>query len=181
MLVLSRILDKLCYFAKALSAFMLGVMLLVSLVEIVRRYVFGLSFVWADELIRYGMVVIASIGGAAAFREVGGLVAFDLIANKLKGRPGIALHLTINTICLVFAVYIFGKAVYALQTPSIVNQVSIGLNISMFWPYLPIALGMGLIAIVAVEKYGLILRNIRAGKYAGALNAGETPEGGDAG
>ncbi|MDR1573814.1 MAG: TRAP transporter small permease [Clostridiales Family XIII bacterium] len=180
MLVLNRILDKLCYFAKVISAFMLGVMLLVSLIEIVRRYVFGLSFVWADELIRYGMVVIASIGGAAAFREVGGLVAFDLIANKLKGRPGIVLHLTINTICFVFAIYIFEKAVHALQTPSIVNQVSIGLHISMFWPYLPIAIGMGLIAVVAVERYGRILRDIREGKYARALKTGGTPEGGDA-
>jgi TRAP-type C4-dicarboxylate transport system permease small subunit len=180
MLVLNRILDKLCYFAKALSALMLGIMLLVSLVEIIRRYVFGLSFVWADELIRYGMVVIASIGGAAAFREVGGLVAFDLIANKLKGRLGIALHLTINTVCLVFAIYIFGKAVQSLQMPSIVNQTSIGLKISMFWPYLPIAVGMGLIVIVAVEKYGRILRNIREGKYAGASGAGGAPERGDA-
>jgi TRAP-type C4-dicarboxylate transport system permease small subunit len=160
---------------------MLGVMLLVSLVEIVRRYVFGLSFIWADELIRYGMVIIAAIGGAAAFREVGGLVAFDLIANKLKGRPGIVLHLAINTICLVFASYIFGKAVQSLQTPSIVNQMSIGLKISMFWPYLPIAIGMGLIVIVAIERYGRILQDVRDGKYASVLNAGGTPERGDEG
>jgi TRAP-type C4-dicarboxylate transport system permease small subunit len=180
MLVLNRILDKLCYLAKAISALMLGIMLLISFVEIIRRYIFGLSFIWADETIRYGMVIIASIGGAAAFREVGGLVAFDLIANNLKGKPGIVLQMAINTICLFFSIYIFGRAVHALQTPSIVNQMSIGLKISMFWPYLPIAVGMGLIVLVSLERYGMILRDVRAGKYVKALKAGRTPEGGEA-
>jgi hypothetical protein len=39
---------------------------------------------------------------------------------------------------------------------------------------------MGLIVIVAVERYGRFLLDVRAGKFAGALKAGETAKGGDA-
>ena len=47
MKVISKIINGLCLAAKALCAVLFAVMLVVSLVEIVRRYVLGYSFPWA--------------------------------------------------------------------------------------------------------------------------------------
>jgi C4-dicarboxylate transporter DctQ subunit len=162
---IKRVLDTVSYIAKLAAAFFLAVMLVVSLIEIVRRYFLGQSFPWADELVRYCIVGVAMIGGAAAFREVGGLVAFDLISSRTKGVPGLVIALAINTVCLLFSGYMFCNAVQTLQTPSIVRQVSVGLKISMFWPYLPIAIGLGMIVVFSAEKYFTLAEDWKAGKF----------------
>lgn len=162
---IKRILDIISYIAKALAALCLGIMLVVSLIEIVRRYVFGLSFSWSDEVVRDGIVCVAMLGGAAAYREAGGLVAFDLISAHVKGTLNLVLSLIINTICLSFSGYMFLNAVQTLKTPSIVKQVSVGLGISMFWPYLPIAIGLGMIFVFSLEKYFNIFLAYRRGEY----------------
>ncbi|WP_312159678.1 TRAP transporter small permease subunit [Oscillibacter sp.] len=162
---IERILNGLAFVTKALAALCLGIMLVVSLAEIVRRYMFGLSFSWADELIRDGVVCVAMLGGAAAYREEGGLVAFDLISAHVKGTTKLILTLVINTICLLFSGYMFMNALQTLQTPSIVKQVSIGLKISMFWPYLPNTLGLGIIFIFTLEKFYNIFIGRQRGAY----------------
>ena len=151
MKIVSRILDAACFAFKCITAALLGIMLVVSLVEIVRRYIMGQSFPWADELIRYCIVGVASLGGSVAYREAGGLVAFDLIQSHVKGGLRLALELLINTIVLAFAAYMLHNSILNLQTPSIQRQVSIGLQVSMFWPYLPITIGMGIFVMLALE------------------------------
>lgn len=179
MKIISRILDGVCLAAKLLSALLLAVMLVVSLVEIVRRYLMGYSFPWADELIRYCIVGVASLGGSAAYRTAGGLVSFDLIQTHTRGVARLVLELVINSIVLFFAAYILRNSILTLQTPSILKQVSIGLKISMFWPYLPISIGMGLFVVLSLEKYLCILSDFRAGKY--GPQAPPPLEGGSAG
>lgn len=90
MKAIERVLDVLCLIAKIIAAAMLGIMLVVSLVEIVRRYIIGQSFPWADELVRYCIIGVAMLGGAAAFRQTGGLVAFDLLLNRFQGIPNLS-------------------------------------------------------------------------------------------
>jgi len=165
MKTVSKILDIICMVFKYITAAILTVMLVVSLVEIVRRYILGASFPWADELIRYCIVAVASLGGSVAYREVGGLVSFDLLQTHMNGKARLVLELVINTIVLCFAGYILRNSIQNLQMPSIKNQISIGLGISMFWPYLPITIGMAIIMVLALEKYYTIICNYRSGAY----------------
>ncbi|SMC54282.1 TRAP transporter small permease [Papillibacter cinnamivorans] len=164
MKVIERVLDVVCLIAKIIAAAMLGVMLVVSLVEIGRRYILGLSFPWADELIRYCIVGVAMFGGAVAFRQAGGLVAFDLILGRLKGAARLVLELAVNTICLAFCSFMLRNAIATVNTPSIVKQISIGLQISMRWPYMSIVAGMALIVVFSIEKYYRIIKDYKTGK-----------------
>ena len=157
MKAINKVLDILEYVAKVLAAITIGVMVVVSLMEITRRYLFGNSSMWADELIRYCIVLVAMIGGAACFRQ-GDLVAFDLIRNKVRGPFKLVWELVINTISLGFAIFVFRK------------QVSIGLQISMVWPYLPIIIGMGMIVLFAIENYYEIFKKFKDGTYNKKLN-----------
>ena len=166
MKVLERVLDTVCLAAKIIAAALLGVMLVVSLLEIGRRYILGLSFPWADELIRYCIVGVAMFGGAAAFRQTGGLVAFDLILGRLKGVARLILELAVNTISFLFSAFMFRNAFMTVGTPSIVKQISIGLHISMRWPYMSIVIGLGLIVLFSIEKYFRIVKSFKEGKLA---------------
>lgn len=169
MKAINKVLDILEYVAKVLAAVTIGVMVVVSLMEITRRYLFGNSSMWADELIRYCIVLVAMIGGAACFRQ-GDLVAFDLIRNKVRGPFKLVWELVINTISLGFAIFVFRNAINTVMLPSVAKQVSIGLQISMVWPYLPIIIGMGMIVLFAIENYYEIFKKFKDGTYNKKLN-----------
>ncbi len=165
MKAIEKFLDILCLIAKWVSAVCLFLMLVVSLVEIVRRYIFGLSFIWTDEFIRYSIVIVASIGGASCYRIMGGLVSFDLIQTHVFGKTRLYLDLVVNTIVLGFAAFVLQNAIQTVGTPSIVKQISIGLGISMKYPYMAIVLGMGLLVLLALEKYYTIIKSYKAGEF----------------
>lgn len=180
MKIVSKIIDILCLIAKWASALCLFLMLCVSLVEIVRRYVFGLSFIWTDEFIRYSIVVVAAIGGASCYRNVGGLVSFDLLQTHIFGKGRLVLELIINTIVLGFGGFVLKNAIKTVGTPSIVKQISIGLGISMKYPYMAVVLGMGLLVILALEKYYQIFTRFKAGEFEkGFVPANVNNEGGE--
>ena len=173
MKAVNKVLDILEYVAKIIAAVTIGVMVIVSLMEITRRYLFGNSSMWADELIRYCIVLVAMIGGAACFRQ-GDLVAFDLVRNRMRGPAKLIWELVINTISLAFAIFIFRNAINTIMLPSVAKQVSIGLQISMVWPYMPIVIGMGMIVLFAIENYYEIFKKFKDGTYNKKLNiAGE--------
>ena len=173
MKAVNKVLDILEYVAKIIAAVTIGVMVIVSLMEITRRYLIGNSSMWADELIRYCIVLVAMIGGAACFRQ-GDLVAFDLVRNRMRGPAKLIWELVINTISLAFAIFIFRNAINTIMLPSVAKQVSIGLQISMVWPYMPIVIGMGMIVLFAIENYYEIFKKFKDGTYNKKLNiAGE--------
>lgn len=178
MKTLSRIVDVICLAIKYICAILLGLMLVVSLIEIVRRYLFGRSYIWADELIRYSMVGVSILGGATAYREVGGMVSFDLLQSRVHGKERLLLEMVVNTIVLCFSAYILKNAVKTVMMPSIARQISIGLGISMSIPYSFIVAGMAVLLLLAVEKYFTIYANYKRGVYNRIPDA--AAEGGDA-
>lgn len=178
MKVISAALDKLCTAAKLLCAALLAIMLVVSLIEIVRRYIFGLSFPWAEELIRYCIVGVASLGGSTAYRTPGGLVSFDLVQTHLRNKLRLVLELVINTVVLGFSIFMLKNSIGVLTSASILRQISIGLGISMFWPYLPITLGMGILLLLSLAKYPQIISDYKNGAYA-QPNSAAAEEGGE--
>ena len=165
MKVITKILDVVCLIFRWITAIVLALMLVASVAEIIRRYIMGASFVWADEFIRYCIVAVAFFGGSVAYREVGGLVAFDMVQTRIHSKARLILEYVINTIVLLFSVYIFLNSVSNLQMPSIYNQISIGLHISMAIPYLPITIGMGMLIILALEKYYTVFQTYKSGGY----------------
>ena len=176
MKVISKIINGLCLAAKALCAVLFAVMLVVSLVEIVRRYVLGYSFPWADELVRYCIVGVASLGDTSAYQNPGGLVSFDLVQTHTYGKVRLILELIINTIVLGLAVFMLKNSITTIMTPSIQRQISIGLGVSMYWAYLPIVIGMGILLILAVWKYFQIAASYKNGSYGKAAPVKEEGE-----
>ena len=178
MKIYGKVLDILCLLAKWISAIFLFLMLVISLVEIVRRYIFGLSFVWTDEFIRYSIVIVASIGGAACYRTIDGLVSFDLVQTHVYGKVRLVIDTIVNTIVLAFAAFILNNAINTVTTPSIVKQISIGLGISMSYPYMAIVIGMALLCLLAIERYYKIVKSYKAGEFEKGYKPEQT-EGGE--
>lgn len=162
--LIKTLLDGIAYVVKRILAVMLGVMLIVALLEVFRRYLFGLSFPWSEELIRYLIIWVSFLGGAVAFKE-GNLVFFDMVVDHIHSRGKFILLMTTNTVSLLFIMYIFSYALKVVTKPSIIMQKSIGLQISMLYPYLAIPVGLGLMILFGLYHYVTIYNTYKEGGY----------------
>ena len=128
-----------------------AVMLTGSFIEIIRRYFFGLSWAWSDELMRYLIVAIAFLGGAVGFRAKA-LPCFDLLMSKMSARVQQIFALIVQIIIAVMLVFLIVQTSQSIMTKSILSGVSIGLRIPMLVPYLPIPVSFGLMLLFDFES-----------------------------
>lgn len=129
-----------------------SIMILVTFVEVVRRYTFSLSFTWAEELTRYLMVYVTFLGGAVAFRRFD-LIPLDLISSRL-GRKNQLILLTMTEIVgLVLIIVLFRFSLGAVMSPSVYMQKSIGLPISMGIPFASMVMSFGFMLLFSIEHF----------------------------
>lgn len=163
---IKKILDAIYIGVRYALAAILGFAILLTFFEVIRRYLFGKSFVWSEELMRYLFVYVGFIGGAAAFRDKG-LACFDLVTKKISShtaRKVIALVIDLGVIG--FSLYMGIKGIQVVGLPSIARQTSAGLNLPMPVVYAAIPIGFFLMVIFGIENMIAIL----------SMNGGEEEE-----
>ena len=150
----SKIMDFLVKLIEIILAIALAIMTLVTFVEVIRRYVLGQSFVWAEELTRFLLVGMTFIGGAAAYK-IGGMASFDLlISHVAKGRPmiGKAIKIVDNAIIGAVSAYLAVKGFGYTFSPMVAKMQSLGLKMNMSIVYISIPIGFLLIVLFAIEQ-----------------------------
>lgn len=126
-----------------------AIMTTVTLIEVLRRYFFGLSFGWAEEMVRFLLVTSTFIGGAVAYHK-GSLVLFDVLMNRLSEKKAQMLNVLNSGIILIFSSIVLKLGVGYIMTPAVLLQKSPGLGIPMFIPYAFIPAGFGMILLFAI-------------------------------
>ena len=161
MKIYSKIMDVLFDILKWVTAVMMLFMVLLTFVEVLRRYFLSTNWAWSEELVRYLTVWCTFLGGAAAFRA-GALVCFDLVLLKLLAKVQAVLGLITNTTVLALIVFIFKLSLEAVTKPSVVDQFSAALGFSMFWPYVSIPIGLGVMILFIIEHYVTLIKACKA-------------------
>ncbi|MBR0596553.1 TRAP transporter small permease [Sinanaerobacter chloroacetimidivorans] len=128
-----------------------GIMIVVTLIEVFRRYFFGQSFEWAEELVRFLLVSSTFIGGSVAYKKAN-LVFFDLLQNKLPKKKNDILNVINSFIILLFLLGVLKLGIDYTASPSIMLQKSPGLGMPMLIPYGAIPLGILFMVIFTVEN-----------------------------
>jgi len=141
-LVYRKLLHGLEQVLKVLIAVFLFAMVIIATVEVFRRYVLGLSFVWADELVRFAMVWMTFLGGAYGYRKKE-LISFDFLQNAIPEKFKALGQLVITLIGLVFVAFIFKIGLEFSLSDVSVGQESMCMRISMVFVYISIPVGMG--------------------------------------
>ena len=166
MRIITKVLDAIYMVIRYAIAVILGVAILLTFTEVIRRYIFGKSFIWSEELMRYLFVYVGFVGGAAAFREKS-LSCFDLISKKIKSQRAKAiLDLVINTAIIGLVMFLGIKGVRVAGLPSIAKQHSVGLGLSMKYVYMAIPIGCFLMAVFGLENYMEIIPRVIGKKTA---------------
>ncbi|MGB4438842.1 MAG: TRAP transporter small permease [Sedimentibacter sp.] len=150
-------LQKLLIFVVAIFA---SVMIIITTVEVVRRYIFSASFQWAEELSRYLMVSLAFLGGAVAYRNKN-LIPLDLITNMLSKKIQLYLGFVLEIISVIILALLFYLSMKEVMSPVVYRQISIGLPISMAIPFASMPIGFGCMLIFAVEHFNDIIKSFK--------------------
>ena len=138
---------------------MMAVMATLVFVNVVTRYVFNFSIIWAEEVSQYLMIWIAYLGAGLALRE-GRHVAVEMLQDRLRSALGRALRMVVGGLVLVFLGVV---TVLGFQFVVFVwNQETPVLNISFGIPSLAIPIGALLFAVHLL----LMFRNYAERRYA---------------
>lgn len=157
----SKICDVVFAVFKWIVAAMLLFMVALTFVEVVRRYAFHQNWVWSEVLVRYLIVWVTFLGGAAAYRA-GSLTNFDLITQKLSKKQQAILELVCNVVILLLAAWLVKKGIDTFLKPSIVNQIVTELKVSVRWFYAGIPIGFAGLTLAALEKTMRSVKNLKS-------------------
>lgn len=129
------LLDKLIRFFLAIG---MGIIMFAVVFHVFGRYFIGKTHMGTMELVRYTMVWVTMIGTSAAFGS-GDHVAITFFKERVPKAAWFWFNFTGNTVlCLFLVIMIIGGVEISFNN---LNQTSLGLQISMFYPYLAIPVG----------------------------------------
>ena len=160
----------------ALLILMVATLLAVMGFQIVLRYFFNSSLIWAEEVCRYLLIWVSFLAASIAY-ERGEVAAFTLLRGALPDRLGVYLAILCNLcaalLCGVLVVYglRFAEMVGSQPIPALRflfedtlkwSQESVP---SVYWVYFSLPLGIGLLGlrfVIDIFHYIAILK--RGGK-----------------
>ena len=129
----------------------------INFVNVVSRYVFGTTFISADEVQIYIMVYIAFLGAAVAtWRRVH--LRMDVLAQRLPtGAQRTLAGAELALVLALAALVLYVSSQYVAQMASI-DARSQNAGIPMWIPHSAIVIGFGLIAALSVLQVVQLFR-----------------------
>jgi C4-dicarboxylate transporter DctQ subunit len=137
---------------EGMIAFLLAVMTLVTFAQVIARYVFNFSFVWALELVTYLFGFLIFIGMSYGVR-VGSHIGVDALVKALKPKAARIVGGTAALLCLVYALIIFyGSWQYVAKMYEI-GILAEDLPIPQWVPRLSLLIGFGMLVVRFAEAF----------------------------
>ena len=136
----------------------MAAMTAIILLQVFFRYVLNQPLSWTEEVSRFMMVWLTFLIAPIAYRQ-GWNVSIDILSSLFKGRAHYVLQLLLNVLVLVIVVTFLQ---ILLKKGGIVaggwGRTASSVPMRMFWVYLAMPVGIGIMVLVAIE---LILDDIR--------------------
>jgi TRAP-type transport system small permease protein len=142
---------------EALVVVIATVIVSVVSIEVVLRYLFGISLILTEELSRYLMVWLVFLGAALAVND-DAHIRITFFTDRLPGGVRSFFQLTARLLVLCFSAIIIVQGVKIL--PAQLQQQTTTLPVSIFWFYLAIPCGSALMTLFLVPKIGSCIREL---------------------
>ncbi len=150
--VAQRGIDAIHLAATAIAAATMLVELAIILGDVTQREFLGRSFLWADEAAKLALSIIAFVGGAAAYRARQHTSVRVLLDRMRPAAVDLTLAI-LEWIVVVTALIALWQSVLLLETNWTTRTPILQLRVS--WIGLPLSVGLGLIALFALERLTL--------------------------
>jgi TRAP-type C4-dicarboxylate transport system permease small subunit len=142
-------------FALISIVLMLGLMT----VEVVRRYIFSVNWIWSDEIIRLLLVYCAYFGGAAAYYQHR-MICFTLLTDNISQGIKDKLNLGINIILTGYLGFLLYLTYYKMNSSSAVKSISTASGLSGAVPYYGMFAGLIFLLIFTIDFYPDLIRRV---------------------
>lgn len=137
----TRAVDRINLWAKWVCIVCGGAIFLLTIAQILFRYVFKISAPWTEEAARYLMIWMALLASGLAFKD-GEHFFIDFLTCRMGPRLQVFLSLWMS---LIAALFILAIILWGIPFANLgFFTVAPGLQISMFLPYLAVPVGGGL-------------------------------------
>lgn len=160
----------------------IAVLLGVMSMQIVFRYGFNASLIWAEEACRHLLIWVSFLAAFAAY-ERGEIAAVTMLRNALPRRAGLALALFANALALGLLAFLvvygmrYAERIGSQPIPALqfaFDDLGLGWTVpSMFWVYVALPVGMALLALRIAADMVTCVRLWRSGGHAHDLDASE--------
>ena len=129
-------------------------------VEVIRRFVFSYSSIWAEETARYAFIYLVWLGASAAIRDRSH-IRIDIIFQFLSEKKKAYFYIVGEVITFVFAALaIYYSAEGVLLTMKFETLTS-GLRVSQAWFTFAVPFGLSLLMVRIVQRVYLDVKNIK--------------------
>jgi C4-dicarboxylate transporter DctQ subunit len=170
---------------EGLIAFLLAFMTLITFAQVIARYVFNYSFVWALELVTFLFAWLIFLGMSYGVRA-GSHIGVDALVKALGARTARIVSIVATLCCIAYAVIaLYGGWVYMSRMRAI-GTLAQDLPIPVWIPQIVLPLGFALLAFRFLQVLVRLLKGSDAqllGDEAAAIleSVDLPPPGGDKG
>jgi C4-dicarboxylate transporter, DctQ subunit len=149
------------YLEEGAIAFLLALMTLITFGQVIARYIFDYSFVWALELVTFLFAWLIFLGMSYGVR-VGSHIGVDALVNVLGPRAKRVVGAIATLCCIVYALIgLYGSFNY-VKTMHMIGTLAQDLPIPVWIPQIALPLGFLLLALRFAEVLYRILRGSEA-------------------
>jgi TRAP-type C4-dicarboxylate transport system permease small subunit len=152
---MQKINDFTLWMCKGFIMLMVFFMTAVIFAQVVMRYVFLSPFPWAEEVGRYLLIWISSLGAAYAVRR-GEHIGVMFIHNKFRGYTRLMVNLIIHILVIAFSIICLVEGIHLSFRQW--DQLSAALRIPMTFAYFAIPFSFALIIMYTLE---LIAKDVK--------------------
>ncbi|WP_163849314.1 TRAP transporter small permease [Pseudooceanicola aestuarii] len=154
---------------------LVGALLALMTAQIVLRYGFNASLLWAEEMCRYMLIWLAFLAAVLAF-ERGEIAALGFLGSALPRVPALVLAIVVGGLSLALCLLLVSYGLYYADRAGGSQIPAIGFILedifgaeapaapSRFWVYLALPVGMGLMALRLMADMLLCALAIRDGR-----------------
>ena len=138
-------------------AFLLALMTLITFGQVIARYVFDYSFVWALELVTFLFAWLIFLGMSYGVR-VGSHIGVDALVKALGARTSRVLGAFATLCCIAYALICLWGSWRYVTTMHRIGTLAQDLPIPVWIPQIVLPLGFALLALRFAEVLYRILR-----------------------
>ena len=149
---------------EGLVALLITLMTLITFMQVVARYLFNYSFVWALELTTFLFGGLIFLGISYGVR-VGAHIGVDVLVRALPARTARVVAILATLLCLVYAAIVFGGSWIYVKKIYDVGILAQDVPIPQWVPRLVLPLGFALLFL----RFGELLVRTLSGRQAGLL------------
>ncbi len=141
MKIVKKLSDALFQVEKAIAVLLMSVILISIILGVIFRYFLNSPLTWTDELSIYMLIWLTFVGGSMSVKN-GKAASLDLVFEKVSVKMQRIFLFIGYAFVIAFSSVVTYMAIKWISNPAVMTQLSPGLKVSMFLPYLSIPFGL---------------------------------------